>query len=554
MRPGTGHAFVGISAGQWYEPVADGSRKDRHSFFTLKLIEVLNERTDSRRSDQAFGFWKLATDVQDRVAALLESTQTPQFGYLAKTSKSDFIFVPVRRRKTPTQVSEERLADTLAGQAAAAAREAQHYKAQLLLAEARARSDSPRYNAIAILAGKPVAYVAGHRRLPGLACLHPTTSRAAVVTGEGIQVVSLIGAGARVPLGESGGFGNPHFDARGGRLYARHSNEIRVWDLSAPEKPVARRDVSAKASQVAWGVAVCGRDDRLAVGRPDGSVELLRLPGLKPDGRTDALRADSVGAVAYCPSGRYVAWALYNYGEIGLWDVREKKWARRLEVRNMHLMRLAFTPDGRLLVATGWDGELYAWEVPGLTPVFRAKEHVGFVGSVANSPDGKLIATGGDDARVRLWRTDGSVVANLEAHRARITMAAFTPDGELLVSADADGHVVFWQLDRSGTAVPRLRHGGEGGTLAFAPNGDALALSATRGSLWAHISGIDPREVRRSVAYDMVGMRKPQSKTGFDPSVARLVNPTTGRLKVVLQLPAKQLEVPLGGPVKVING
>ena len=94
--------FWGMSAGL-YQPVYDGQGKDRHSVFTAALLKVLGERADSGRSDHAFTFRQLASQVEVRVRDA-HIGQIPDWRPLGPGS-GDFVFLPTvlagRREKNP---------------------------------------------------------------------------------------------------------------------------------------------------------------------------------------------------------------------------------------------------------------------------------------------------------------------------------------------------------------------------------------------------------------------------------------------------------------------
>jgi WD40 repeat protein/beta-lactamase regulating signal transducer with metallopeptidase domain len=64
---------------------------------------------------------------------------------------------------------------------------------------------------------------------------------------------------------------------------------------------------------------------------------------------------------------------------------------------------LAFSPDGRVLVARGPDRSASAWDVTGGQEVGQLKGHDGRVETVSFSPDGKTVASGSTDTTVLLW-------------------------------------------------------------------------------------------------------------------------------------------------------
>jgi WD40 repeat protein len=73
------------------------------------------------------------------------------------------------------------------------------------------------------------------------------------------------------------------------------------------------------------------------------------------------------------------------------------------------------------------------------------------VSGVAFSPDGKLLVAAYGDGYVRLWNpvTGQAVGVPLPAYTgsvAAVNGVAFSPDGKLLATADADGTVRTWDM------------------------------------------------------------------------------------------------------------
>ena len=72
----------------------------------------------------------------------------------------------------------------------------------------------------------------------------------------------------------------------------------------------------------------------------------------------------------------------------------------------------------------------------------------GPVETLAFSADGRSLVAGGSDSTVRVFDVASeSEELVLRGHRYQVTGVAFTPDGERVVSAAPDGTVRVWALD-----------------------------------------------------------------------------------------------------------
>jgi RNA polymerase sigma factor (sigma-70 family) len=193
-----------------------------------------------------------------------------------------------------------------------------------------------------------------------------------------------------------------------------------------------------------------------------------------------------VEAVALSPDGRTLATKQYN--TVHLWDAAAGRELRQIELPDdnahtitqwlvftpdgtglalssegkvIHLLDLekgavtrtfahqnvvyavAFSPDGRLLAAGGYDsnGDNYfarLWEVATGKELRRCLGVHGGIRTLAFSPDGATLAGGGDDGRLRLWDVaTGKVRQTLPANGRRIRSVAFAPDGRTVAAAGA---------------------------------------------------------------------------------------------------------------------
>ncbi len=220
---------------------------------------------------------------------------------------------------------------------------------------------------------------------------------------------------------------------------------------------------------------------------------------------------------------------------------------------------LAFSPDGRKLVATGEHGLVRIWDPDAGRVVSTLKGHTGIVGNVAFRPDGRRLVTAGWDCSTRIWdvgaarevgvipnavknsvmnaafRADGLQVASVDiAGTARIwdaesgrsikdlgrrdgsyNGAAFRPDGLRYATAGADHTVRILDIEANRELVVLKGHTGPVNGVAFSPDGNRVATASDDGTvgIWDAESGRQLRALRghrvavKAVAFGPDGLR-----------------------------------------------
>ncbi len=111
-----------------------------------------------------------------------------------------------------------------------------------------------------------------------------------------------------------------------------------------------------------------------------------------------------------------------------------------------HVVRLAFSPDGRRFATASYDGIVKIWGADSGELLHDLVGHVNRVLDVAFSPDGNRIATGGDDRVVHIWdaRTYDPV-ARLAGHQDYVHSLAWRADSQMLISGSGDKTVRIWE-------------------------------------------------------------------------------------------------------------
>ncbi len=151
---------------------------------------------------------------------------------------------------------------------------------------------------------------------------------------------------------------------------------------------------------------------------------------------------------------------------------------------------VAFSPDGTLLAAGGWDGTVWIWETRTLlqSPWGRGQDLYHFnqpfgVNSVAFSPDGNTLAFGISAIKepLRLLDISGLTTGgepsmrSFEGHTDGVKSVAFSPDGNVLASSSFDDTVRFWDL-ASGRELAMI-DGLYIEKIAFSPDQQAVATA-----------------------------------------------------------------------------
>jgi WD40 repeat protein len=255
------------------------------------------------------------------------------------------------------------------------------------------------------------------------------------------------------------------------------------------------------------------------------TVHLYAVDGEKFLGELNPLGAASssdpwISAITFSTDGKRLAIGLRLRegvdNTIQIWDVASGKELRRFRRDENAPGRLAFSPDGKLLVsaATGYT-PVTVWRVEDGKELHRFSEddknRSWYEWSpAAFSPDGQLLATATQKHEIVLWElATAKATSRLAGHTRAVHALAFTPDGGRLISGSADATLLVWDV---GGKTPAAKELGE----------------ATLQSLWRDLASSDARVAGQAMAdlaaapTQALALFKAKLRVAPDPDVGRL--------------------------------
>jgi WD40 repeat protein/tRNA A-37 threonylcarbamoyl transferase component Bud32 len=238
---------------------------------------------------------------------------------------------------------------------------------------------------------------------------------------------------------------------------------VKLWDPQTWTCEQVFSEPTSEASTLAFSpdgellVAGC-KDGSLWVWRCQGRRFLERLhtnPAF--DGRPPPPGVPSVDIVAFSPDGKLLAASL-GIKELCFWEV--DTWQRK-PAMPLPTVALAFTPDSRQVAVSDPYGKVHLYDLKTRVKQLSLAGTPGQVQQVAFSPDGrKLVAAGGNGTSI-VWdlesvSKDSTAASRMDrasrgarvlmGHKGRVQTAAFCADASTLATASFDGTVKLWDL------------------------------------------------------------------------------------------------------------
>ncbi|HET6387143.1 MAG TPA: TIR domain-containing protein [Armatimonadota bacterium] len=230
--------------------------------------------------------------------------------------------------------------------------------------------------------------------------------------------------------------GDGRYIASGGK-----DSTVRLWDAS---NGTLSRALRGHHGQV-WGVDFSADGRLLASASEDGTVRLWSVPGGQLVRVIRTGQGKALGVV-FDPVGDSLA-SSGEDGTVRLWS-RDGRCIHRFAGHDSPMWNVAFSHDGRWIVAGAEDGVIWIWNAVDGTLRCTLRGHNGAVWDVDFDPEGGAVASAGNDGTLRLWDLQTHQPTILTANDGPVWAAHFSRDGRMLAGACQDGRVQIWMMNK----------------------------------------------------------------------------------------------------------
>ncbi|MFT3894158.1 MAG: WD40 repeat domain-containing protein [Anaerolineales bacterium] len=252
---------------------------------------------------------------------------------------------------------------------------------------------------------------------------------------------------------------------------------LRIWDVNTKQVVQTLRDFEKSMRAVEYT-----SNDSLLGLIPDGQIEhwTLDVQGRASAQSTIFRTDDLIQRMVVQPGGNLLA-LLGETNQIQVLDLNTGKVAQRFSEFGESLDKLTWSKSGDQVAAVTEDWQhatIFVWETSTRKLLHRYELDTGSVTDLAFSPDGKMLVAVDRGRFIRFW----DLTANYDSLRIKsasgdVGRMGFSPDGRYLAIASRTLQV--WKLDKGETdyhVVHEAEISGEPLSVAYSPDGNTIAV------------------------------------------------------------------------------
>jgi WD40 repeat protein len=157
-----------------------------------------------------------------------------------------------------------------------------------------------------------------------------------------------------------------------------------------------------------------------------------------------------VSTMAFSPDGKTLVAAAYDT-DLRVWSAVNGELKRVIDEMLVAMFEMSFSPDGKLLAMAGVDRTIYIWDTSSWKLAKKITGQPEMISALEFSPDSKRVVTGGMNemafgaaVKVIIWDVASSKQVRAIDADHRVGSTVFSPDGKLVAVADGDKTVSVW--------------------------------------------------------------------------------------------------------------